>query len=617
MRLSPARWRRIRKLFDAALDRPAAEREAYVESATDDAAVAREVLRLLAAYESPFEALDGVAVAGEAAERAAERTGPDPDAAIPPGERVGVWHLERLIAHGGMGAVYEAIRAEGDFEQRVAVKLIRPELAGAHARGRFVRERRILAGLSDPNIARLIDGGVTDDGRPFLAMEYVDGEPIDRYCDRLRLTLEARLRLFLAACDAVQHAHTNLVVHRDLKPGNILVTPEGRVKLLDFGIAKLLLELSEEGDDPGHLSREAHPLTPGYASPEQVRNDPITTAADVYSLGVILYRLLAGRPPLLLEDTSPSQMRRVVTEEPPHASAVVTDDAARLAGLRKAGELRRRLKGDLDAILAGVLRKDPQDRPGSVVELADDVRRASTRFTVSSTVSSSAPAGTSIRTSPSSALTVAPRGPARRPAPSSPGPVPVSVHEAARPSANRTRARGSGVRPTGVPFELPAAGAVRVSRGKRRIVDSGLRSTDAVQDRFRTNSMEMRVPAGIPAVSRRYSISMPTMQRWLRSSPSTSISRPGPENDPVIRPAGSTCSRNASSSMAVRLQPLESYGPWNRNSARSSNRISNLARALVPLTKGSIRTSPSPWSDGRTSSPTRTSTTAGPAYRPR
>ncbi|HKH43450.1 MAG TPA: serine/threonine-protein kinase, partial [Thermoanaerobaculia bacterium] len=230
------------------------------------------------------------------------------------GESLGPYRLLRTIGSGGMGTVYLARREDEHYQQEVAVKILRADLESTEAIHRFLAERQILARLQHPNIARLYDGGRTGDGRPYLVMERIDGTPVDEYCDRHRLTIDQRLLLFQKICAAVQHAHQNLLVHRDLKPANILVTPEGEPKLLDFGIAK---QLAPEPGDALETQLGSRLLTPGYASPEQVRGEPITTASDVYSLGVILYELLAGRPPLEVPEELPYEIERAVCEQEP------------------------------------------------------------------------------------------------------------------------------------------------------------------------------------------------------------------------------------------------------------------------------------------------------------
>jgi serine/threonine protein kinase len=239
---------------------------------------------------------------------------------------------------------------------------------------RFRQEREILAGLSHPNIAALLDAGVTDAGRPYFVMEYVEGEPITEWCAREGVSLEARVRSFCAVCDAVHFAHQHLVIHRDLKPANILVTTDGTVKLLDFGVAKLLRAPDEEQHTLTTLGGRA--LTPSYASPEQVRGEPVTTASDVYSLGVILYELLAGRRPFALESRSFAEMMHVVsTEEPTRPSAALADDPTQPAVREVRRTSRLKVRGDLDNIVLKAIRKEPQRRYASVHELSEDLRR--------------------------------------------------------------------------------------------------------------------------------------------------------------------------------------------------------------------------------------------------
>ena len=273
------------------------------------------------------------------------------------GERVGAYRLVRQIGQGGMGAVYEAIRADREFDQRVAIKLVRMGLDSDFLRQRFRGERQILAKLTHPNIAALLDGGATQDGRPFLVMEYVDGTPLLAYCVENGLGVRDRLKLFRAVCEAVQFAHRHLVVHRDLKPGNILVTPEGVVKLLDFGIAKAL-DAEQDSSVTGLL------MTPEYASPEQVSRGAITTATDIYSLGVVLYELLTGSKPYVITARAPHEISRQICEdEPPYPSAAAPR------------ELRSALSGDLDRIILKALRKEPDRRFISAEQFASDIDR--------------------------------------------------------------------------------------------------------------------------------------------------------------------------------------------------------------------------------------------------
>jgi serine/threonine-protein kinase len=273
-----------------------------------------------------------------------------------------------------MGVVYLAERDDDQYRKRVALKLLRRGMDDPHLVRRFLEERQILATLDHPHIARLLDGGVSD-GRPWFAMEYVEGEPIDRYCDGRRLPVDDRLRLFLEVCDAVQYAHRSLVVHRDLKPSNVLVTDDGGVKLLDFGIAKLLAPGDAVEATLTQVGRRA--MTPGYASPEQVRGEPVTVASDVYSLGVMLYALLAGRSPYRVPSGLERELERAVLEEPTEPPSTTVGRQADEAAARgtSAERLRRRLRGDLDMIVLTALRKEPERRYPSVEALATDLRR--------------------------------------------------------------------------------------------------------------------------------------------------------------------------------------------------------------------------------------------------
>jgi tetratricopeptide (TPR) repeat protein len=283
------------------------------------------------------------------------------------GRQVGPYRIVRLLGWGGMGAVFLGERCDGQFEQRVAIKVARAGLIGHTVIERFLAERRILAGLEHPRIARLLDGGVSAEGVPYFTMEYVEGVPITDYCEAVRLDIERRLRLFLGICEAVDHAHRHLVVHRDLKPSNLLVSREGQVKLLDFGIAKLL--------DPG-LDGTAtidRLLTPAYAAPEQLRGEPVTVAADVYSLGVVLYELLTGQRPFSGSEVARARTLAELDREPERASSVALaqESADPVARRRR----RRALRGDLDTILATALHPDPERRYPSALALAEDLRR--------------------------------------------------------------------------------------------------------------------------------------------------------------------------------------------------------------------------------------------------
>jgi tetratricopeptide (TPR) repeat protein len=364
------RHRRLRELFHAAVELTPAERERLFAARPEpDGDLAAELRSLLAAHDAAAHdaanntAGDFVADGLAAHQREMAR---EVGASLV-GRRLGPYVLERLLGRGGMGAVYLGQRADDAFRQQVAIKLLRPELASPELVRRFRAERQTLAGLSHPNIARLLDGGTTEEGLPFLVMEYVAGVPLEEYCDAARLDLRARLELFCTLCDAVEHAHRNLIVHRDIKPGNLLVTAEGEVKLLDFGIAKLL-DAGEEGAD--NPTRAQGYATLAFASPEQVAGGAITTATDVYALGVLLYRLLTGRSPYDLGDQPLAAAARTICEEmPPPPSKAVPDSSA------EARKRARALAGDLDQIVLAALRKEPERRYGSVAELARDVRR--------------------------------------------------------------------------------------------------------------------------------------------------------------------------------------------------------------------------------------------------
>jgi serine/threonine-protein kinase len=373
--MDAGQWSRVRALFEAALERPSGERSAFVDAACADPALRAEVLALLAADAGTIDAATEMAQAAPDLLAGIGAAADSEDRETFIGTRVGPWKLERELGRGGMGAVYLGQRVDGDFRQLAAIKLVRSSWEAGELQRRFRSERRILASLDHPNIARLVDGGETPDGKPYLAMEYVDGQPLCAHCDARRMAVADRLQLFLAVCAAVAHAHRSLVVHRDLKPSNVLVGADGEVKLLDFGIARLL-----ETDAPltGSAMRV---FTPEYAAPEQVRGDPLTTSVDVYALGVMLFELLTGRRPYRLSATTPAMVERaIIAEEAQRPSqAAISGDALSVplahARASEPHQLGASLRGDLDAIVLKALRKEPQQRYASVEALANDLRR--------------------------------------------------------------------------------------------------------------------------------------------------------------------------------------------------------------------------------------------------
>lgn len=347
MSLSREMLQRIEAIFNEALALPEGDRPKLISDRCDgDAILTVEVSSLLDACASE----ELLAAARLQQSQTDAKTGPER-------KRVGAYEIDRLIGRGGMGAVYAAHRADGNFEQQVAIKLIDLPLATDLFRERFRLERQILAGLNHPLIARLLDGGVTSEGEPFLVMEYVDGVPIHRFCEGNRLSISQRLVLFKSVCEAVQFAHQNLVVHRDLKPDNILVMRDGTPRLLDFGTAKLLSPTTNRGGT--EFTRQGfQSFTPQYASPEQVLGKPITTASDTYSLGMLLYLMLTGALPYELKEFTTAEMVRVICEQPPRRPVLTGD-----------GD-----KSDLEAIVLMALRKVPDERYLTAVQLAGDVQ---------------------------------------------------------------------------------------------------------------------------------------------------------------------------------------------------------------------------------------------------
>ncbi len=373
--MTPEHWREVEELFQAAAEMGGEARDAFLgASCPGDTALRREVESLLRAHDLSTGFLDRPAVEALPPEQRDDSPGSWT------GRRIGPYTVLRELGRGGMGRVFLAARSDAEYETHVAIKVFGPAFGADHLESRFRRERQILANLDHPNIARLHDGGTLPEGLPYFVMDWVDGTPIDEYCDRERLPVDERLALFRQVCAAVQHAHQNLVVHRDLKPANILVDGTGVPKLLDFGVAKLL-----EADPGGE--REAtrtwlHPMTLQYASPEQIFGQPVTTATDVYSLGVILYGLLCGRLPYEVRDLPlPEAARRISELEPPRPSAAVrapgspsVREIARARGTQPSS-LARRLAGDLDNVVLVALRKDSRRRYPSAHQLSEDLKR--------------------------------------------------------------------------------------------------------------------------------------------------------------------------------------------------------------------------------------------------
>jgi eukaryotic-like serine/threonine-protein kinase len=364
---------RVESVFEAALDADPASRAEFVAAACgDDPALQAAVMSLIAAHARAEGVLES-----------------DPrglmDATTAP-QRLGPYRVLREIGRGGMGVVYDAERDDGQFRRRVAIKIIHGA-ADDELQRRVLAERQILAALDHPHIARLLDGGVADDGRPYLVMEFVDGMPVDVYCDRMRLSITERLRLFVTIVRTVDFAHRNLIVHRDLKPSNVMATPDGTVKLLDFGVAKLLNR--SLGGDAVVATRDRAALTPEYASPEQIQGSALTTTTDVYSLGVMLYELLCGRRPFAhLEHDMAAFMRAVCDDDVERPSARVLRSETLAGGDRTVTpeqvarsrdttpqRLARRLRGDCDAIIAAALRAEPPRRYASTEALAQDIER--------------------------------------------------------------------------------------------------------------------------------------------------------------------------------------------------------------------------------------------------
>ncbi|PEN11077.1 hypothetical protein CRI94_16785 [Longibacter salinarum] len=374
--MSSNRSSRVESLFEEALDYPESERDAFLKSATDHPEVREQVEALLHRFKKLDAFLETPAVEA-AADFLDEIDEPTPSPPDRSGERVGPFTLKERVGRGGSGVVYRAER-EDSFEQQVAIKLLTRRADTSAVLDRFAHEQQVLAALTHPCVAQIYDGGATADGQPYFVMEYVAGRPLDEYCDDQRLSIRERLELFTSVSDAVHHAHQNLVIHRDLKPSNILVTADGRPKLLDFGIAKVI------GDEGTGLTQTGERwMTPEYAAPEQIRGESISTATDVYQLGVVLYELLIGRRPYHPDSRSLFAIERAVCEEQPtRPSTAVTqstnsptpDDISK-ARRTHPSALQSTLRGDLDAIVMKALRKEPKQRYRSAEAMVADIQR--------------------------------------------------------------------------------------------------------------------------------------------------------------------------------------------------------------------------------------------------
>ncbi len=379
--MAPIDWNRIESTFQEALEVPPADREQWLlDHCGEEAELRMEVESLLAAEGESAGFLRNPNLA----QVASQLLGDEGEASGTP-QHVGAYEILREIGRGGMGVVYLAAREDEVFRKHVAIKLVKRGVDTDDILRRFRNERQILASLNHPNIAKLFDGGTTDDGRPYFVMEYIEGLPLTRYCEEHQLATDERLQLFRTICSAVSHAHQNLIVHRDLKPSNILITPDGEPKLLDFGVAKVLNPEST-GAELTQTQTRFRVLTPEYASPEQVRGEHISTASDIYSLGVILYELLTGGRPYKLRGNSPEEVARAICDSDPSkpseaVSSLWSGARGKHSSTGQSSDLRsdapnpKLLRGDLDNITLKALHKDPPRRYRSVAEFADDIER--------------------------------------------------------------------------------------------------------------------------------------------------------------------------------------------------------------------------------------------------
>jgi serine/threonine protein kinase len=410
MKMNPDNWERAKELFEAALELDSSKRASFLAENCREENLRQQVEKLLINYQEAGSFLDDPVLnpgilapnnPGEIQTEEASRLHPQSGELLAAttsaeeedpmvGRQLGAYKLVRRVGQGGMAAVFLASRADDEYRKQVAVKLVQPGLDSRDLLNRFRNERQTLAGLDHPNIVKLLDGGSTPEGLPFLVMDYVEGSPIDEYCDRHKLSVDERLHLFGKVCEAVQYAHQKLVVHRDLKPSNILVVADGTPKLLDFGIAKVLNP--EPSQNLVVTQTGTRCMTPAYASPEQMRGKSVTPATDIYSLGVVLYELLTGHRPYRLTQHTPAEIERAICDQEPETpstviSRVETDTSSDGSTITRTPEsvsqtregqpdkLRRRLRGDLDNIVLKALQKEPRRRYDSVTEFSQDVER--------------------------------------------------------------------------------------------------------------------------------------------------------------------------------------------------------------------------------------------------
>jgi serine/threonine-protein kinase len=376
MLIDPNQWPILSKLLDEALDVPPEDRDRWLESLPAETVAYKEELRSLLRHAGTAETRDLLDVFPDLQEAVADVRAATNVAVLTPGDAVGPYVVERQIGSGGMGAVWLARRKDGVIKRPVALKLPHAGPLGVHLADRFIIERNILAELAHPNIARLYDAGFSADGQPYLALEYVAGEPLNAYCDEHCLDLRQRLRLFQQVLRAVQYAHSNLVIHRDLKPCNVIVGHDGRAMLLDFGIAKLIGAETNDNHPRTQAGAPALALTLEYASPEQISGPPITTASDIYSLGVLLFEQLTGGCPYRLGRTTRAALEEaILTLDPVRPSQSVLTPAAAHARASTVSGLSRALRGDLDTIVLKAMKKSPADRYSTADALSEDIER--------------------------------------------------------------------------------------------------------------------------------------------------------------------------------------------------------------------------------------------------